>query len=102
MVADDGAVLHDAVVVDDDRGRADVGSFADFDVTDVGQVGHLRAGAHDGVLGLDVGTELGLGRKARARADEGERTDQGTRPELSAAGLGAHDAGALVDDDVGQ
>ena len=73
-----GAVLGDAVVVGEDRARADVGALADLGVADVGQVRHLGAVADLGVLGLDEARRSCRRRRARCRA-AGRRTARRSR-----------------------
>src|SRR5690606_32292162 len=80
--ADHAAVLVDAVVVHEDRARADVGSLADLGVADVRQVRDLRPLAQVGVLGLDVGADLGLARQAGAGPQVREGADGGLGADL--------------------
>ena len=74
-----GVVLGDAVVVGEDRARADVGALADRGVAGIGQVRHLGAVADVGVLGLDEAADLALGAELGARA-AGRRTGPTVAP----------------------
>ncbi len=58
VIANNGRMLVFAVVVGEDRCRADVGSFTDRGVTYVRQVRHLATRANRGLLHLDKGTDL--------------------------------------------
>src|SRR4029079_4944154 len=100
--ADDGAVLLDAVVVGEDRPRADVRLLADLGVADIRQVGHLRARADLGVLGLDESADLAATAEHGSRPEVRERTDIRLRSDDRAGALGPYDDGALADLDVGE
>ena len=100
--ADRRVALGQAVVVGEDRARADVGAGADGRVAAVAEVRHLGAVADLGVLRLDEAADLAAGAETRAGPQEGERPDRRARTDLGELGLGAHDAGAVVDLDVAQ
>ena len=59
-LADGRRVLLEAVVVAEDRARADVGARADDAVAQVGEVIGLGAPAHAGLLGLDEVADVRL------------------------------------------
>ena len=73
--ADLGAVLGAAVVVGGDRARADVGAGSDLRIAHVGEVRHLGALAHVGVLHLHERPDVGAGRDLGTRAQRHERAD---------------------------
>ena len=102
VLADRRVVLGDAVVVGEDRARADVGALADRRVAAVGEVRDLGAVADRRVLGLDEPADLALGAEDRAGAQVGERADGGAGADLGEVGLGALDLGALADLGVGE
>ena len=58
IVADDGAMLFLAIVVNSDAAAAHVNAAADIAVANVGEVGQLSAFAHIGVLNFHIVTNL--------------------------------------------
>ncbi len=100
MRSDHRAVLVDAVVVDGDRGRADIGALADGGVADVGEVGHLGALAQLRVLDLDIGADLGLAGQPGPRAQVGVGAGGGQLADLGTVRGGVAHTGAGADPGV--
>src|SRR5690606_12681686 len=95
--ADPGAVLRHAVVVGEDRARADVGALADLGVADVGQVGHLGAVTDLGVLGLHERADLAVGAEPGAGPQVGIGADRRAGTDYRQLAVGADDARAGAD-----
>ena len=87
----------DAVVVGEDRARADVGALADLGVADVGEVRHLGAVADLGVLGLDERADLAAGAQLGPGPQVGERPDGRALADHGELAVGADDARARAD-----
>ena len=89
------------VVVAEDRARADVHALADQAVADVGEVVHLRALAHDRLLGLAEVPDLGVFGEVAAGPEmrEGSDVRAGSDVALGRHAVGEHD-GVRVHDHV--
>ena len=92
--ADVRHMLVDAVVVGEDRARADVRALTDDGVAAVGEVRHLGAVADLGVLRLDEAADLPLRPELGARTQVGVGADGGARADDGEVALGPLDLGA--------
>src|SRR3990170_3503635 len=98
LVADDGGVLVDPVVIAGDGAGADVRLAADAGIAEVGEVLRLGAFAHDRLLDLDIVADAGPGADVGAVAQVGEGPDAIAGAQLAVE----HEAVRLDADVVGQ
>ncbi len=89
-----------AVVVGRDRARAEVGLLADVGVADVGQVGHLRAGADVGVLDLHERSGLRAFPQDRPGSQIRERADADALADLGLFDVRMDDRGLVEDSSI--